>query len=91
MSDEEAHAKFVAIRWADNHERPYCPKCGFLKVHAFATRKLWKCAGCRYQFSVTARTIFADRKRSIRDYLLAIAIFANGAKGYSPTATEPRP
>lgn len=32
---------------------------------------------------MTARTIFADRKRPIRDYLLAIAIFANGAKGHS--------
>ena len=37
----------------------------------------------RHQFSVTAGTIFADRKRPIRDYLLAIAIFANGAKGHS--------
>jgi ribosomal protein L37AE/L43A len=83
MSDEEAHAKFIAIRWADNDGQPYCPKCGCLKVYAFATHKLWKCAGCRYQFSVTARTTFADRKRSIRDYLLAIAIFANGAKGHS--------
>jgi hypothetical protein len=44
---------------------------------------VWKCKGCSYQFSVTAGTIFADRKRSIRDYLLAIAIFANGAKGHS--------
>lgn len=34
-------------------------------------------------FSVTAGTIFADRKRPIRDYLLAIAIFVNGAKGHS--------
>jgi hypothetical protein len=83
MSDEEAHARFVAIRWADNQGQPYCPKCGCLKVYAYAARRLWKCAGCRYQFSVTARTIFADRKRSIRDYLLAIAIFANGAKGHS--------
>ena len=83
MSDEEAHARFTAIRWADNDGKPYCPECGGLKVYAFATRKLWKCAGCRYQFSVTARTIFADRKRPIRDYLLAIAIFANGAKGHS--------
>jgi hypothetical protein len=32
---------------------------------------------------VTARTIFQDRKRPIRDYLLAIAIFVNGAKGHS--------
>src|SRR5580658_8521164 len=83
MSDEEAHERFVAIRWADNDGQPYCPKCGCAKVYAYTTRKLWKCAACRYQFSVTARTIFADRKRSIRDYLLAIAIFANGAKGHS--------
>src|SRR6185312_687151 len=27
-------------------------------------------------------TLFANRKLSIRDYLLAIAIFVNGAKGY---------
>jgi len=83
MSDEEAHARFVAIRWADNGGKPYCPACGCLKVYAISTRKLWKCAACRYQFSVTARTIFADRKRPIRDYLLAIAIFVNGAKGHS--------
>jgi hypothetical protein len=31
--------------------------------------------GCRYQFSVTAGTISADRKRLLRDYLLAIAFF----------------
>jgi len=35
------------------------------------------------QFSVTSGTIFASRKLSIRDYLLAIAIFVNGAKGHS--------
>ena len=65
MSEEEAHAKFVKIRWADNQGKPYCPKCGCAKVYAFTTRKLWKCSACRYQFSVTARTIFQDRKRSI--------------------------
>src|SRR4051794_2158073 len=83
MSDEEAHTKFCEIRWADNDGRPYCPKCGNARVSAITTRKLWKCSPCRYQFSVTAQTIFADRKRPIRDYLLAIAIFVNGAKGHS--------
>jgi transposase-like protein len=83
MSDEEAHAIFVSIRWADTEGKPYCPECGCAKIYAFATRKLWKCSACRYQFSVTARTIFQDRKRPIRDYLLAIAIFVNGAKGHS--------
>jgi transposase-like protein len=83
MSDEEAHAKFCELRWHDNGGKPYCPKCGNVRVSAITTRKLWKCSPCRYQFSVTAHTIFADRKRPIRDYLLAIAIFVNGAKGHS--------
>jgi hypothetical protein len=83
MSDEEAHAKFIELRWAENDGQSYCPDCGCLKVYARATRKLWKCSACRYQFSVTARTIFQDRKRPIRDYLLVIAIFVNGAKGHS--------
>lgn len=83
MSDEEAHATFCRIRWSDNGGEPYCPRCGCLDAHKLSTRPVWKCAGCRHQFSVTAGTIFADRKRPIRDYLLAIAIFANGAKGHS--------
>lgn len=83
MSDEEARATFQRIRWADNGGEPYCPRCGGLKVKARATRPVWKCAGCKYQFSVTAGTLFDNRKRPIRDYLLAIAIFANGAKGHS--------
>lgn len=83
MSDEEARATFQRIRWSDNGGEPYCPRCGCLKVKALATRPVWKCSGCVYQFSVTAGTIFADRKRPIRDYLLAIAIFANGVKGHS--------
>src|SRR5258707_2985777 len=85
MSDEEAHAKFVAIRWADNDGKPYCPKCGCLTVWAIPSRKTWQCAakGCGKQFSVTSQTIFASRKRPIRDYLLAIAIFVNGVKGHS--------
>jgi hypothetical protein len=76
MSDEEAHAKFVAIRWTDNNGHPYCPKCGCLTVWAIPSRKTRQCSakGCGKQFSVTSGTIFASRKRPIRDYLLAIAI-----------------
>jgi transposase-like protein len=83
MSDEEAAATFQRIRWADNGGEPYCPRCGCLDARKLATRPVWKCKGCSHQFSVTAGTIFADRKRPVRDYLLAIAIFANGAKGHS--------
>src|SRR5437868_1197838 len=86
LSDEAANTTFQRIRWCDNGGEPHCPRCGCLDVRKLATRPVWKCKGCSYQFSVTAGTIFADRKRPIRDYLLAIAIFANGAKGHSALA-----
>lgn len=83
MSNEEARDTFKRIRWADNGGEPYCPKCGCLDVRALTTRPVWMCRGCRHQFSVTSGTIFDNRKLPVRDYLLAIAIFCNGAKGHS--------
>jgi transposase-like protein len=83
MSEEEAHAAFVAIRWSDNAGQPYCPKCGCVALYQRKERPLWKCKGCTHEFSVTSGTIFASRKMAIRDILLAIAIFVNGAKGHS--------
>lgn len=74
---------FQTIRWADNNGAPYCPVCGCTGVYGYKTRALWKCKGCGKQFSVTSGTIFASHKLPIRDYLLAIAIFCNGAKGHS--------
>lgn len=83
MSDADAFAAFKAIRWDDNGGEPYCPKCGCVAIYTYEARKLFKCKGCEKQFSVTSGTIFASRKLAIRDILAAIAIFTNGAKGYS--------
>ncbi|MFM9846627.1 MAG: IS1595 family transposase [Hyphomicrobiaceae bacterium] len=80
MSDEEAHAKFTEIRWPSG---PHCPKCGGTVLYTYKARKLWKCKACTHQFSVTSGTIFASRKLCVRDYLMAIAIVVNGAKGIS--------
>ncbi len=62
---------------------PFCPHCGCVAVYEYKTRRIFRCQGCMKQFSVTSGTIFASRKLPIRDYLAAIAIFVNGAKGYS--------
>jgi transposase-like protein len=83
LSDEEAYQTFKLIRWASTDGEPVCPRCGCVATYTYATRKLFKCKGCNHQFSVTSGTIFASRKLPIRDYLLAIAIFVNGAKGHS--------
>ena len=83
LSDQEAYDTFKAVRWAVNGGEPVCPRCGSIEVYTYKARRIFKCKGCTAQFSVTTDTIFASRKLSIRGYLAAIAIFVNGAKGYS--------
>lgn len=83
MSDDEAHARFEAIRFADNGGAAFCPRCECTAVYTYAARRIWKCKACNHQFSVTSGTIFASRKMPIRDYLAAIAIFVNAVKGIS--------
>ncbi|MBS0274479.1 MAG: IS1595 family transposase [Proteobacteria bacterium] len=83
MSDEEAYSALKTVRFTENKGEPFCPKCGCVAVYEFKARKIFKCKGCQSQFSITSGTIFASRKLHIRDILAAIAIFVNGAKGYS--------
>ena len=83
MTDDEAHERFTQIRFADNGGAAFCPRCECTAVYAYAARRIWKCKACDHQFSVTSGTIFASRKLPIRDYLAAIAIFVNAAKGIS--------
>jgi len=83
MGDDEAHATFKALRWADNGGEPFCPRCGCVAVYTYKARRIWKCKACNHQFSVTSGTIFSSHKLPIRDYLLAAAIFVNAVKGIS--------
>ena len=83
MTDDEAHARFVAIRFADNGGAPFCPHCRCTAIYTYAARRIFKCRDCQRQFSVTSGTIFASRKLPIGDYLAAIAIFVNAVKGIS--------
>lgn len=83
MSEEEAREALRLIRWADNEGNPYCPRCGCTAVYAYKTRPVWRCKSCEHHFSVTSGTVLAGRKLEIRDYLLAITIFCNSAKGVS--------
>lgn len=81
LSEDEAFALFREIRWAETNGEPVCPKCECAACYTYAARRIFKCKACASQFSVTSGTIFASHKLALRDYLAAIAIFANGAKG----------
>lgn len=81
LSDDEAFQTFKECRWEGGE--PVCPKCDSQAVYTYAARRIFKCKACARQFSVTSGTIFASHKLALRDYLAAIALFVNGAKGVS--------
>jgi transposase-like protein len=83
LTDDQAVAVFRSIRWASTEGAPVCPECGCITCYEYASRPIFKCKGCGHQFSVTSGSIFAGRKLAIRDYLAAIVIFCNAAKGIS--------
>ena len=83
MTDAEARSAFRNVRWSETNGEPVCPACGSLKIYDLKTRNVFKCKACAKQFSLTSGTIFHSRKLAVRDILAAIAVFINGAKGYS--------
>jgi transposase-like protein len=83
MSDDAASAAFLAFRFGDRG--PVCPHadCKCDAVYVLRKRRIFKCKRCERQFSATSGTIFASRKMSLRDILMAILLFVNGANGHS--------
>mgnify|MGYP000546892149 CR=1 FL=1 len=82
MTDAEAFDTFKALRWEDG--KPSCShykNCGTIYIIKNSAR--WKCSDCRKKFSITSGTIFAHHKLPLQDYLTALAIFSNGAKGHA--------
>ncbi len=69
MTDEQAEAAFIRIRWAATEGKPVCVHCECPTV--WDCRKAngsprWRCKACRKSFSITSGTIFASRKIAAR-------------------------
>lgn len=87
MTEEDAESTFRNLRWIDG--KPVCPHCDCPIVYecrrpSGALR--FRCKACRKDFSITSGTLFAFHKLGLREYLAAIAIFANEVKGKSALA-----
>ena len=83
-NDDECRDMFAKIRWSNTNGTPVCPHCGTVDNYWFLlSTKRYKCKSCKKSYSITTNTIFADRKMSFKQYLVAIFLFANKVKGSS--------
>jgi transposase-like protein len=81
FSDLEICAQFVAgLRWPNG---PVCPRCLGREHSYLTTRRLWKCKGCKKQFSVKVGTIFEDSPLGLDKWLPAVWLAANSKNGIS--------
>ncbi len=60
-----------------------CPRCGSEKISRIKKRGQFDCDACRYQFSVTAGTIFHDSHLPLWKWFLAVYLMAESKKGIS--------
>ncbi len=82
FSDEQVCIDAVAsMRWPDG--KPECPKCGSREHYYLASRRVWKCKGCKKQFSVKVGTIFEDSSIPLNKWLLAMWMIGNCRNGVS--------
>jgi len=81
FSDPDVCVDFVAkLRWPDG---PVCPRCGSVEHSYLSTRRIWKCKGCKKQFSVKVGTIFEDSPLGLDKWLPAVWLAANSKNGIS--------
>lgn len=84
FQDPLAAADYLeSIRWPNG---PVCPHCGNTDKHyklPNKTRRLWKCAKCRKQFTVTVGTIFEASHIPLNKWLMAFYFLCSSKKGMS--------
>jgi transposase-like protein len=79
-SEEKCRAYLEELRWPHGVE---CPRCGGTTISRIAKRNQFDCDSCRYQFSVTAGTLFHDSHLPLWKWFLAVYLMAESKKGIS--------
>jgi transposase-like protein len=79
-SEDKCRAYLEALRWPDGVR---CPRCDGPTISRIKKRGQFDCDSCRYQFSVTAGTIFHDSHLPLWKWFLAVYVIGESKKGIS--------
>jgi transposase-like protein len=103
QTEADAYRMLEELRWKDGQPEA-CPHCGevgrcyFLtpkngtsrktRTGAESQRRVWKCGGCRKQFSVLTGTIFHGSRVSIRTWFFVVVEMCSAKNGVSAREIE---
>jgi transposase-like protein len=79
-SEAKCREYLEELRWPDGI---VCPRCQGKSISTIKERNQYDCNSCRYQFSVTAGTIFHDSHLPLWKWFLAIYMMVESRKGVS--------
>ncbi len=79
-SEDRCRAYLEALRW---DSKVACPRCEGEKISKIVKRNQYDCDGCRYQFSVTAGTIFNDSHLPLWKWFIATYLLCESRTGMS--------
>jgi transposase-like protein len=79
-SEDRCREYLEALRWPD---AIICPRCESRKISRIIKRNQFDCDECRYQFSVTAGTIFNDSHLPLWKWFLCVYLLCESRKGMS--------
>lgn len=84
-SEDKCRAYLEDLRWPHGVE---CPRCDSKSISRIHDRNQFDCGSCRYQFSVTAGTLFHDSHLPLWKWFLAIYLISESKKGISAKQLE---
>ncbi len=71
----------MRMRWDDGPV--VCPRCGHDETTFVQTRRIWRCKGCKKQFSIKVGTIFEDSPIGFDKWLPAVWLITNSKNSVS--------
>src|SRR5262249_49268690 len=79
-SEDKCRDYLEGLRWP---EGPKCPRCNSNSVSQVTKRGQYDCNECRYQFSVTAGSVFHDTHLPLWKWFLAVYLMCESKKSIS--------
>ncbi len=80
-NEENAFELVKEMRWPDG--KVTCPRCGSDKAYFLAKYRIWKCGGCKKQFSLKIGTVMEDSPIGLDKWLSAFWLIVNAKNGIS--------